>query len=389
MGNLATKNANGIKYIAVGSSLSAGVRDGGVYAEAQKTSFPALLAQQMGIKEFKQPLLDDNGTGKKTASIDKNGILKFTETPATYNDKKKETKLPKVVGEVDNLAVPYQKVLDLYEPSSDNNPFIDKRSFKHLERLLPTGKESYLSNVNKLKNVDFFTYELGFYDYIQYVNSGGFGTSILYMGARENYAEIELLNILASKKAKGVIANVPDVLDFPIYRYNTLENIKKSNSTNEIFISYLAKSAVRLANNQDIFLPTENVSNLLNSVISQNIGLSIETPLFDSDVLSIDEIETISVNGYNNAIIEQLSQKYQLPIVDLYTLYKNILKGNYLTDDGVLIDPSYPNGNFFSSDGITPTALGQSVIANEFIKVINSSFSAKIPLIQTKKFIEK
>jgi hypothetical protein len=102
--------------------------------------------------------------------------------------------------------------------------------------------------VNKIKNIDFITYELGFHDYIQYINSGGLGTSIVYMGARENYAEDELINTLASKKIKGVIANVPDVLDFPIFRYNTLEKLQRNNSTNEIFISYLANSGVRLAN---------------------------------------------------------------------------------------------------------------------------------------------
>ena len=52
LGTLAKNKGTSIKYVAIGSSLSAGVRDGGVYAAAQQTSFPALLAQQMGITDI-------------------------------------------------------------------------------------------------------------------------------------------------------------------------------------------------------------------------------------------------------------------------------------------------------------------------------------------------
>ncbi|MDR6560210.1 MULTISPECIES: hypothetical protein [unclassified Arcicella] len=390
LGKLKTENGNKVRYISIGSSLSAGVRNGGVYLASQQTSFPNLIAQQMGIVDFRQPLLEKNGTGYESVMLDKNNNLKFQKIVGLDESKK----LPKIINEIDNFALPYLKVLDIYEPVSDNNPFVDKKSFKYLDRLISTeeeGKVSYLKYLSRVQNIDFFTYELGFHDYIQYIKSGGLGTSIIYMGARENYGEIELLNILTSKNTKGVIANIPDVLDFPIFRFNTLKKLQKANSTNEIFISYLAKSGVRIANNLDIFLPTQNISDLMDNTISdtQKLGLKPDSPLNDSDVLSIDEIETISVKGYNKTIIEPLSQKYQLPIVDLYSLYKGILKGNYITDDGVLINPSYPNGNFFSSDGITPTALGHAVIANEFIKVINLHFNAKIPLIQTTKIIEK
>jgi lysophospholipase L1-like esterase len=118
LGQISNNNGN-FRYVAIGSSLSAGVRDGGVYAAAQQTSFPALLAQQMGINDFKQPLLPGNGTGRKTVAKDKNGILKFTETKG-LSDKSANANLPKIVGEVDNLAVPYQKEIT----SNTNNLYV-------------------------------------------------------------------------------------------------------------------------------------------------------------------------------------------------------------------------------------------------------------------------
>lgn len=382
-----------IKYVAIGSSLSAGVRDGGVYAEAQQTSFPALLAQQMGISDFKQPLLEGNGTGRKSVTKDKFGNLKFTEIKS-LDDKSPNAKLPKIIGEVDNLAVPYLKLLDIYEASSDQNPFVDKRSFKYLDRLLTKdeeGRTSYLSFVGKLKDTNFFTYEIGFQDYVEYISSGGLGTSILYMGGRESYGETEVLSRLVNKKINGIIANVPDVLSFPIYKYFKNNKLQEQNEVNSIFISYLSGTGTRIANQNDLFLPTQNIINLFdkNFPANKKLGLSIETPLRDSDILSSDELETISIKGYNTAIITPLAKKYNLPIVDLYGLYEKIMIGNYETIDGVLIDPSYPYGNFFSADGTTPTALGQAVIANEFIQVINTTYSCNIPLVNTKDYLNK
>ncbi|WP_051017730.1 hypothetical protein [Pontibacter sp. BAB1700] len=57
------------KYVAVGNSLTAGYQDGGLYREAQLSSFPALMAQQfetVGGGNFIQPLFTEaqaNGSG--------------------------------------------------------------------------------------------------------------------------------------------------------------------------------------------------------------------------------------------------------------------------------------------------------------------------------------
>ena len=53
-------SANFSSYVAVGNSLTSGYSDGGLYNEAQATSYPALLAQQFaktgsGPGSFVQP----------------------------------------------------------------------------------------------------------------------------------------------------------------------------------------------------------------------------------------------------------------------------------------------------------------------------------------------
>ena len=38
------------RYVAIGSSLSSGVRDGGINKSSQEASFPNLVAKQLGIR---------------------------------------------------------------------------------------------------------------------------------------------------------------------------------------------------------------------------------------------------------------------------------------------------------------------------------------------------
>ncbi|NNF06364.1 MAG: hypothetical protein HKN21_06360, partial [Candidatus Eisenbacteria bacterium] len=41
----------------------------------------------------------------------------------------------------------------------------------------------------------------------------------------------------------------------------------------------------------------------------------------------------------------------------------------------------------FSTDGLHPSDVGQALVANEFIKVINDSFGASIPLVDLAEIV--
>ncbi len=51
------------KYVAIGDSLTAGVQSDGIVRDFQRNSFPALIAKQMGIDNFEQPIVDSPGIG--------------------------------------------------------------------------------------------------------------------------------------------------------------------------------------------------------------------------------------------------------------------------------------------------------------------------------------
>ncbi|WP_439581033.1 hypothetical protein [Dyadobacter bucti] len=105
----------------------------------------------------------------------------------------------------------------------------------------------------------------------------------------------------------------------------------------------------------------------------------------DIEVIDDDESFISDPQKHYNPKIKEYAAEKDLAVVDLFDLYQRIHQGGYKTDDGVLIDGS-PYGNFFSSDGIYPTPLGQAVITNEVIKAINKQYGAKIPLIDIAGF---
>jgi len=81
----------------------------------------------------------------------------------------------------------------------------------------------------------------------------------------------------------------------------------------------------------------------------------------------------------SNKEVRKWAQEYDLAVVDLEALYKAIHHKKYVLQNVLLIDSSM-RGNFFSSDGLYPTTLGQVIIANEVLKSINENMELMLPL---------
>ena len=135
----------------------------------------------------------------------------------------------------------------------------------------------------------------------------------------------------------------------------------------------------------DRLVPTKTVENMFNNKSKGIIRLS------DYDVISLDrgEIQRYEPKPYNEFELKKVAESINLPIVDLYGIYKRILTNTYVTADGVKVNPDWKTGNFFSADGIYPTAFGQAVIANEVIKTINQHYKLSIPTVDTRFFLKK
>ena len=135
--------------------------------------------------------------------------------------------------------------------------------------------------------------------------------------------------------------------------------------------------------NNFLFLPTPTIDALFRNLKK---GDNISVKLDNTDILDPQEfgVSTDVIRKYNDRI-RDLARDKGLAIVDLEKIYGQIHSNTYVSSDGFRIDGS-PKGNFFSADGIYPTAIGQAIIANEVIKAINATYKSSIPIINLRDY---
>ena len=388
------KEAGLLRVVSVGGSLSAGFRDGGLYREGQLTAFSNLVARQMGAA-FVQPLFsssEGNGTGYKTvATIEPLVTYRRVVNNLGISKNGNETTYSKFEGKetLDQAAFPeVSKGLGYYNSQSSLD-----QSYKYIDRVFTAADRAKYKRPRdwvEAQNANLFIFELGFDDIYRAIVAGGRSISAgPFAGYETTAPEFECMKSLAAKKMKGILLNVPEVFDFPYFKQITDEKISKLNVKIAVQTSYRSESYRPYDAAVDHLIPTPTTEKLLRGELKGNVKLR------DEDVISQGtntnpELKNVSPVAYNTFEIARESRKLGWPVVDLYGLYKAVLAGNYLTHDGVLVNPAWPNGgNFFSADGIYPTAFGQAVIANEVIKTLNKHYGLAIPLVQTKFFLKK
>ncbi len=204
-----------------------------------------------------------------------------------------------------------------------------------------------------------------------------------------------LLKSLASKSVKAVVATIPDVTKFPYFRFYQVADLKRQTGITKLYavsddryeLGFNRNKYVREISEKDIILPSPSIETLRTSTGTKNgLGMSVDFPLPSQAILSTNDLDQFKWLNAVNSMFVSFAKESDTPVVDLHGIYERILQGNYVSDDGVRIDPSFPNGNFFSEDGIYPSAIGQAVLANEWIKVINAHYKTRIPLIRIQQF---
>jgi hypothetical protein len=91
-----------------------------------------------------------------------------------------------------------------------------------------------------------------------------------------------------------------------------------------------------------------------------------------------------AVTAYNTSIAT-LAAPRRIAVVDANAVLRTATTtGIYYSGYGSY-SSAFITGGLFSYDGVHPSSRGNVVIANEFIKVINTKFKASIPLIDIGK----
>jgi hypothetical protein len=101
--------------------------------------------------------------------------------------------------------------------------------------------------------------------------------------------------------------------------------------------------------------------------------------LTDSEILSIQS----AVASYN-VKIKSLAESRGLAYVDVNNFMALVKKG--ISYNGVTVNATFASGGAFSLDGVHLTPRGNALLANEFIKAINTTYGSSIPQVNVSKY---
>ncbi|GAB3878542.1 hypothetical protein GCM10028824_40670 [Hymenobacter segetis] len=413
-------------YVAVGNSLTSGYSDGGLYNEAQASSYPAILAQQFaktgkGPSAFVQPSF--SATKKDGSGYVQLRVVNGTTTPvqpsaansflgeqvAYTNNPAFPTELEAYTGnQPDNLGVPGISVLSADKTaSSSGNATVDAQTRgaaaaygvlnNFYQRILPAadrGTKDYVTYIGQ-KTPTFFTCWMGNNDVLTFATNGGVASATNpFSGMTDTtsfgrgYRNI-LSTISKNGTVAGVAANIPNVTTIPYFTTVTVAAVaasfKAANPASPgVFITTgtAAAPVVRLATSADLLtLTTQGYIAAVVAAGGTAPGSLPTSPLPNNYVLDATEAAAVVARTTQlNNIIAKTARQNKVALADMNTFFTSIAQQGIVTN-AVNNTATFASGNLFSLDGVHPTPRGYAVVANEFIRVINSYYGSAIPAV--------
>lgn len=403
------------RYVALGDSITAGYTDGALHYSGQKNSFANLLATQLkaiGGGNFIQPVIERHSVGigffgnsrlilKNTS---KYGFPAISYLAPSGDHSIFSSNIYKSQGPFHNFGVPGAKAISL-PVSGYGNPLKDPGNYNPFFARMSSdpATASVLSDALKM-NPTFFSLFIGNNDILAYALSGGTTDVITPLkGAPgigfENSMQT-LVNALSANGAKGAIANIADITSVPFFTtipYNGLQldeneaEILNTKYTEEGFCFTPGTNpfaiidpgcnsfGVRLIEKEELILLDIMLDPLKESYLSGSL------PIPEKHVLTLQKIIEIkeAIKYYNN-IIKSIAKDRGLALVDTNALAKTAEKDRFYNDKERSI--SYFKRGVYSLDGLHPNSLGHTLIANEFISSINTTYKTQIPKITNVLF---
>ncbi|MGV3612833.1 MAG: hypothetical protein ACO1N0_17865 [Fluviicola sp.] len=389
---------NTARFVMIGGSHTAGYMDDALYYNGQQYSIANMISMQLqkvGSGAFNQPYMSDASVG-----ISASGMARFKLGYKT--DCLGVTSLSPVrlapSGDVSalganvynagqpfgNFGIPGMTVTAVNVSSYGSaNPFFGRMS--------SSGTASVLGDAT-VSDPTCFALFIGIEDMLPFVQGGaknGSMTNTTTFGL----AYEQIVMSLTANGAKGVVSLIPDITEMPYFTtipYNGLNLTPDkvtalNNIYNPIGISFqegpngfMIEDPGAGAFNVRHMEPGELVllSTPLDSVKCNSMGSVF--PFRDEFVLTHAELTEIrnQIAEYN-ALITSIAYSYNLALAKPNEIVKKLQTG--ITYNGVAMSAKFVSGGAYSLDGIHFNPRGNAIIANEFIRALNSKYEAKIP----------
>ncbi len=355
-----SKKADLSRLLVVGDSLAAGFQNGSLLARQQVNGFASLLADQAQVA-LSLPLIAEPGIPNVLTLVDLGPPPVLGREPGVSTGRINPTV------QATNLAVPGATVQDALTTRPDL-PFddltdlvlglpgvfsgISRSQVEWAEGLAPTTILIWIGNNDVLAAA------------IQA------DASLLTPVADFEAAYAEVMDRLAATGATLVVANIPDISSIPF-----LTSAEEVAAVIGLPLDFLGP--ILGIGPGDLVTP--DAFELIGEILRGSAG-----PLPDNVVLDADEVAEIrtATEAFNAFIARQAAAK-GAALVDFNALTDSIDADGFVVG-GQRLTLSFLGG-VFSLDGIHPTNTGHGLIANEFIKALNTRFAAGIPPVSIRR----
>lgn len=419
--NATSGSANFSRLFSIGNSITAGYQSGTIYQSGQMYSYGNLIAKQVGTS-YEIPYISDPGLGGRME------VAKLSPFTIYTNPLKGSPLNSNYPYPYNNLGVPGALLYDvLYAKSSTTcasyvfsntpNPYFD---------VILRGKGTTQIEQALSQAPTFLTIWIGNNDVLGYATSGGTSPAAptdpttqfgpLFGGIMQGLVQFKTQ---ANANLGVAIGNIPNVSAIPffttvgmqmaantsipwsslplgfVYQKSGETGVGSGSATQQdllnknVLVTLKASSYAALLG-QPTGIVYRGLGGLPAGIdTTQPFGFHPQNPFPNALVLDADEI-TIANNAVSafNSIIANIvgllnQQGIPTALVDINTVFNQFIAGK--TVNGINFNTTYVSGGLFSLDGVHPSNQAHGIIANEFIKAINTKFGASIPLVDVSK----
>ncbi|MES2131605.1 MAG: SGNH/GDSL hydrolase family protein [Bacteroidota bacterium] len=407
------------RFVSIGDSITAGYADGALYYEGQLNTYPNLIAQQYSLISpisFKQALVDKHSVGvgfsgrsRLILKPDPNHphsklmVLGYLSETCDSNIFKNNSYISS--GPFNNMAIPGAKAIHLIYPGYGNPEAGEGNYNLFFTRMASNPQQASILSDAMTMQPNFFTLFIGNNDVLAFAMSGGTLDSITPLEGPPGVGFHETLkyitDTLTQSGAKGILATIPNLISIPFFNtipYNGL--LLNQEEVNRLSVQYKgmvfhpgnnAYIVEEFINDKPVIRQLKKGELILSEILLDPLKdtyLSGSAPIPKKYTLTTQQVTFIehTVNQYNNSI-KTIAEEKQLGLVNLNRLLRNTKSDRYFDDKTRNI--YYKQTGAFSLDGIHINSLGQSLLANEFIKAIQKNYGLKIPRVPIFKFRKK
>lgn len=400
-------------YVAIGGTMTAGYADGGLTYKGQQNSYANLIAGQFkmaGGGNFNQPYISSSSIGCGAGgasplqlgnSTDCLGATSLIPVPisATGGDVSIFSNLVYATeGPFNNMGVPGAKLIYTLVPGYGNaangtgkyNPFFYRMAANPVA-------SSILSDAVAVKASFFTIFTID--DVLNYAMAGGAYDSIT---SSSNFAAAlnAVVTQLKANGAKGAIAGIPDVTEFPFFTtipYNGLA-LDSSNASLMNLVYNARNIYFHVGNNPFLIQDPSAPYGIRLMKADEHLLLTIPLDSVKCDglgsyykgipnqyVLTETEIANIrSATATLNGIIQQVCGTNGLAYVNTPAFFNSLQTG--IIYNGISMNAQFVTGGTFSLDGINLNPRGQAMLANQFITAINAQYGSTYPGVDATQY---